>query len=299
MNVLVITGDKRFVAGNPRFDLQASAIKKLTSVYFGKGILFPKIPKEQFDVVTVQDPFWRGLFAWFVARRKNAKFNVQLHADLTGQSFFRHILAQIVLRHADSIRVVSKKIEEQVKKMGVHAPIRILPVYIDTDSFRTIIHKAGEQKTQKTIVWMGRFESEKNPLEALSILKDIRNKGIDVKLIMLGKGSLEKELRNKAINLPVEFSGWQDPKPYLAVADVVLCTSLHESWGASIVEALVAGVPVVAPDVGIAKEAGAIVVGRAQLTDAVVEVLTNGNRGVLNLLLFNSFEWAEAWKKTL
>lgn len=67
------------------------------------------------------------------------------------------------------------------------------------------------------------------------------------------------------------------PAVFLETADVVLCTSLYESWGASIVEALAAGVPVVAPDVGVAKEAGATVVPRAQLAEAVVRVLEEGS----------------------
>ena len=90
MKVLVITGDKSFGPEHPRFDLQAKNVEKISAVFCGrgKGNIWPKTPKEEFDVVTSQDPFWRGFFAWYVARRRlGAKFNVQVHTDLFAQSF--------------------------------------------------------------------------------------------------------------------------------------------------------------------------------------------------------------------
>ena len=98
---------------------------------------------------------------------------------------------------------------------------------------------------------------------------------------------------------PIEFPGWQDPKSYLQISDVVLCTSRHESWGASIIEALAAGVPVVSLDVGIAKEAGAIVVARADLAAAICDVLRTGKRGKLLLIMPSREEWAKHWRETL
>jgi glycosyltransferase involved in cell wall biosynthesis len=116
---------------------------------------------------------------------------------------------------------------------------------------------------------------------------------------MLGAGSLEASVRRLARELPVEFPGWKDPKPYLVAADVVLCTSKHESYGASIVEALAAGVPVVAPDVGIAKEAGAIIASPAELAEKVAEVLAAGATGVLRIPLLTAELWVTEWRKTL
>src|SRR5690242_20660077 len=101
MKVLIITGDTHFRPGHLRYELQKSAVDELAVMYFGRGSMFPRAPRGQWDVVTVQDPFWRGFFAWRVARRLRAKFNVQVHADLAGQSFVKLLLAKIVLRRAD------------------------------------------------------------------------------------------------------------------------------------------------------------------------------------------------------
>lgn len=296
MKVLVITGDKNFKPGNERYELQRSVVDELAVVYWGRGSLRPALPVGQFDVVTVQDPFWRGLFAMRVARKLRARFNVQVHADLAAQPFFRHIIAQIVVLHADCVRVVSEKIKKQVEGFGVKARVSVLPIFVDIDKFRSITRVPHEGKQ---ILWLGRFEDEKNPLEAIEVLKSVRAAGVEAQLTMLGAGSLQNQILSSAQGLPVEVLSWRDPSTELARADVVLSTSRHESWGASIVEALAAGVPVVAPDVGVAREAGAIVIGRNDLAKAVVTVLKEGSKGTLLLSMPTREEWAAAWKNTL
>ncbi len=285
----MITGDKK-VATSARFALQAAQVDKLAVVYWGRGALWPAMPQEHFDVVTVQDPFWRGLFAWRVARRMGAKFNVQVHTSVLT------MLGKFILRRADSIRVVSEKIKKQVEAIGVRTPITVLPIYVDISKFQNIVR---QPHSKKIILWIGRFEWEKDPIFAIHIIKNVIDAGVDARLVMLGSGTLEPTIQKLAQDLPVEFAGWQDPVPYLEQADMVLSTSLHEGYGASMVEALAAGVPVVAPDVGIAREAGAIVAPRLQLAQATIDTLRSGAVGTLRLAVPSRQEWAEKWKQSL
>ena len=291
----MITGDKRFGPGNERYELQKAAVEELRVLYWGKGSYWSTVPSG-YDVVTVQDPFWRGFFGLIAARKIGAQLNVQVHTDLSAHSFLRHVVSQIVLRHADSIRVVSEKIKQQVLHMVPNAKVSVLPVFIDVSRFRGIV---PQPHTPKTVLWVGRFEEEKNPLGAIEVFKEIHTSEPQVKFIMLGSGSLEKKLKEEATGLPIEFPGWADPLPYMEVADVVLCTSWHESFGASIIEALAAGVPVVAPDVGVAREAGAVVVPYMGLADAVLDVLQKEVRGELKVVMPTAEDWKKQWLETL
>lgn len=252
--------------------------------------------RNQYDVVTAQDPFWRGLLAWRVARRSGVRLNLQVHTDLSAQPFFRRRLAYFLLRRADSVRVVSEKIKKQVEQVGIRARVDVLPIFVDIEQFQKIERKSHEGKV---ILWVGRFEDEKDPSAAIVILKKIQEEGAAVRLVMLGSGSQEQSLREEARGLPVEFPGWKDAKPYLEIADVVLSTSKHESWGASIIEALASGIPVVSPDVGIARDAGAIVVPKEKFSEAVIEALNLEKRGELKLKMPNKEEWAKQWEETL
>jgi glycosyltransferase involved in cell wall biosynthesis len=235
--------------------------------------------RNHYDVVTAQDPFWRGLLAWKCARLTGAKLNLQVHADLLGQSSYRRLLATHLLRHADSVRVVSEKIRQQVECTGTRAPTHILPIYIDTARLHS--HEDHMPKPfLKTILWIGRLEKEKDPAMALSVLRAIREQIPEAGLTVLGSGSLVRELASEA-------------------ADVVINTSPFESYGASIVEALSVGVPVVSLDVGVAREAGATITDVAHFADTVVHMLRNREKGKLALTLLSAEEWAREWRKTL
>ena len=194
----MITGDRSFKPGHPRFDLQAGAVEHLEVLYWGPGALWgtpqgdlPAGKGRFFEVVSTQDPFFRGLFGWFWARRLKAQLNVQVHADLSVQNFLKRLLARFVLRRADSVRVVSEKLKAQVEALNVRAHITILPVYIDVARFKSVVR---EPDTQPTILWVGRFENEKDPLLALHVFKEVREKGIDARFVMLGAGALEVRL---------------------------------------------------------------------------------------------------------
>jgi len=304
MKVLMISGDKNILKQGTdayaRLELQRSQADQLDVFVWPQMHSWRDISlaaqKNKYDVITVQDPFWRGLIAWRIARRTGAKLNLQIHTDLSAQPFWRRWLAFFLLLRADSVRVVSEKIRGQIQNIGAGSHIFILPIFVDIGRFQNLMPKPH---AQKTILWIGRFEREKDPLCATRVLKEVRAKNVDAKLVMLGAGSLEPAMRQLSKNLPIEFLGWQDPAPYLQIADVVLCTSKHESWGASIVEALAAGVPVVAPDVGVAKEAGAIIVAKSELSNAVIHVLNSGQRGKLKIPVLNAQEWAKRWRETL
>ena len=296
MRVLTITGDPTFKAGHPRFDVQARAVEKYEVLYWGSGTKIPTFEKGSFDVVTTQDPFFRGMVGARIAKKIGARLNVQVHADLHKQNFIKRLIAPHVLKKAGSIRVVSNAINEQVQVLKVKAPVTVLPIFLDLEPFEALERVPDPQPT---ILWIGRFEHEKDPLKAVSVLKQVRERITEARLVMLGSGSLEESLKSATKGLPIDFPGWQDTKPYLAKAHVVLSTSHAESWGASIVESLAAGVPVVAPDVGVAKEAGATVVPRGELDEAVVDALLQKQNASLQLPLLSEEEWVQSWKESL
>ena len=287
----MITGDKRFRAGNERYELQKSAVGELTVMYWGPGALIPRIPFKRFDVITAQDPFLRGHLAWHLSWFLAPRLNIQVHTDLSAYGWWKRVFAGHQLRIATTVRVVSEKIKQQVLALAPRAEVHVLPIFIDISKFTSVVHQSH---TQKNILWIGRFEEEKNPMAAIEIARTVP----DATFTMLGAGSMEGALR-QAAPYNVKFETWQNPASFLARADVVLCTSWHESFGASIIESLAAGVPVVAPDVGVVKEAGAIVVPRNELGTAVVTVLKEGTRGHLALHMPTASEWMNTWRETL
>lgn len=242
-------------------------------------------------VVTVQDPFETGLVGWMIARLKRVPLHVQVHTDIFAVGFvrgrplnyLRRILAKFVLRRAAGVRVVSERIQRSVKKYSPRRiPVYILPIFVETEQFVNL-QRVKHPKFKIALLCVGRLEPEKRFGRAITALAMARKAGHDTGLTIVGEGSQRAVLEEFAERLGVlqwvEFVGWQqDLAPYYAAADVVLVPSDFEGYGMVIIEALSAGIPVIATDVGIAREAGAIVVNQKEFSKAVIQWMQNGPR---------------------
>src|SRR5512146_2217280 len=104
MKVLMISGDKRILeegsAVRARFLLQKRQVEALDvfvwpQVHSARAI-WRAARRNRYDVVTAQDPFWRGLLAWKIARLTGAKLNLQVHADFAAQPPARRVLGRFL-----------------------------------------------------------------------------------------------------------------------------------------------------------------------------------------------------------
>lgn len=102
-------------------------------------------------------------------------------------------------------------------------------------------------------VMVARLRPEKRHTDFIEALSQLRDRGHDVLGVIVGDGELEQELRQNVAgaDAPVRFAGFQeDPGPWVRASDVVCLTSSHEALPMAIVEAMAAGRPCVATDVG-------------------------------------------------
>lgn len=244
------------------------------------------------DVVSAQDPFETGLAAWFIARRSNVPLHVQVHTDLLSPEYARRSLvnrirvsiAGFVLKRAARIRVVSARVQGSIARLDLGVPITALPIYVDLERFRTAIvdpHLAERfaRFTSKLLV-VARLEPEKNV--ALAIRSFAEAAPADTCLIIVGRGSEQRQLEELARELGMTerifFEGEAPSVGYYPLADLVLVPSRYEGYGLAIVEALAAGKPVIATDVGVAREAGAIVTDEAHFAEALADWFEHGPR---------------------
>jgi glycosyltransferase involved in cell wall biosynthesis len=106
---------------------------------------------------------------------------------------------------------------------------------------------------------VGRFSGEKGHrylIEAMALLAP-RLPG--ARLVLVGYGALEGDLKSRAAGLGVDgrvtFAGERDSAELLGGFDLFIQPSLYESQGLAILEAMAAGVPVIASDVGGVRDA--------------------------------------------
>jgi glycosyltransferase involved in cell wall biosynthesis len=106
-----------------------------------------------------------------------------------------------------------------------------------------------------TVVCVAKFRPEKGHDVLLDAFAIVRREVPDARLVLVGQGELQERLRARihALDLAgsVEITGpVDDVWPYLADADVFALASSSEAYGIAIAEAMAAGLPVVASDVG-------------------------------------------------
>lgn len=167
--------------------------------------------------------------------------------------WFIYPLFKKIFLHADVIQVISKYLADWAQDMGYKGRVEVIPNGVDTERFK---NQNPKMRTDiVTLITTSRLV-EKNAvgdiIDALGFLPE------NISLKILGEGPLESELKLKAKKLKsyearVEFLGHvpNDELPkYLHEADIFIRPSLSEGMGNSFIEAMAAGLPIIATPVG-------------------------------------------------
>jgi glycosyltransferase involved in cell wall biosynthesis len=101
--------------------------------------------------------------------------------------------------------------------------------------------------------FIGRVTQIKRPDRFLDVVSEIKKRGIDLDFFIAGDGELMDACKERIIDeeLPVALLGWQsDIECLLSAADIVIITSDNEGMPLSLIQAGMAGLPVIATNVG-------------------------------------------------
>jgi glycosyltransferase involved in cell wall biosynthesis len=101
--------------------------------------------------------------------------------------------------------------------------------------------------------FIGRVTQIKRADRFLDVVSDIQKRGLDIEFFMAGDGELLGSCRTRiaAGCLPVQVLGWQSNiEEVLSAADIVVLTSDNEGTPLSLIQAGMAGLPVVSTKVG-------------------------------------------------
>jgi len=115
--------------------------------------------------------------------------------------------------------------------------------------------------------FIGRVTQIKRPDRFLDVVAEIKRRGVELEFFMAGDGELLDSCRERILreDLPVKVLGWQsDIEKVLSAADLVVLTSDNEGTPLSLIQAGMAGLPVVTTGVG-----------------SVPEVVIDGTTGII------------------
>ncbi len=152
------------------------------------------------------------------------------------------------------LAAVSPATKADLVKLGV-APerkISLLEPCLDLAPFRAAREKArggNGPRGALTVGWAGRMVPVKDPLLFAGTAVELSRRFPGTRFLAAGRGPLLEKARRSGA--PVEWLGHVEDMPgFYASLDLLLLTSKNEGLPLVLVEAMAAGVPVVAPPVG-------------------------------------------------
>lgn len=226
--------------------------------------LIQLIRSQQIDVV-ISSHRWAGLLAYIATRVTRCRLVSVDHNLLWGNRWLTF--------WGDGVVAVSEKSRQHLidyfglsaKKIRLiqNAIVPIAPA--SSQAQNQLLSKMTLQPEVHTpiLLTVGRLDEQKGLCYLLDAMPQIIEKLPQVRLLMVGAGELEADLKEQARILGIEreviFTGLRtDVATFLSIADLFLMPSLWEGLSISMLEAMSAGLPVVVTDVGGAPEVMAL-----------------------------------------
>jgi glycosyltransferase involved in cell wall biosynthesis len=223
---------------------------------------------QSMDVVHVHHPFLSGRLALHYCHHKHIPIVFTNHTryDMMAQAYLPILPDEIsegflqaympsFCEAVDLVVSPSSGMEKVLRKLDVESHIEIVPNGVELSRFiqakplsRT---EYGFTDDDILLIYTGRLAPEKNLdfliMSFAGVLQAVEN----VRLLLVGDGPMREELQNLAMDLQiaedVTFTGlipYANLPGYLAMCDIFVISSISETFGLVIVEAMGSGLPV-------------------------------------------------------
>jgi len=217
--------------------------------------------EEPFQLVVAHD--WLGLPGGMTAKRKGIPLIYHVHGLEGGRS--ERPNPQLVALEsrgvavADLVITVSLAMKRELASLGVPAEkVRVCyhgvdtgffdPDSVDPRALESLRERYGYAKDDIIVIFLGRLEPVKGVIELFSAMPSVLAEHERVKLLIVGKGSLEEWARGEAqrqsnISLVTDFLDEEEKRLHYAMADLCVFPSLYEPFGIVALEAAAMGKP--------------------------------------------------------
>jgi glycosyltransferase involved in cell wall biosynthesis len=175
-----------------------------------------------------------------------------------------NFLERRLAKRSAALVTIGKRVRDELLEVGIGEVSQFHPIapgieVPTVEGASDLRAEYGISLSETVVMWLGRFTQVKRPDLVLEIAKALP----DITFVMAGGGELLESCRVKAPK-NVKLVGFQNKDEMWKMADIGLCTSDSEGMPLSLIEAQMAGVPVVSTGVG-----------------SVAEIVTDGRTGKL------------------
>ena len=187
--------------------------------------------------------------------------------------FVLNLLERRLAKRTAAIVTIGRRVKDELLEVGIgkESQFKSIAPGIEEPNLRGVADRRpdlGIDAKETVVMWLGRFTQVKRPDLVLEIAKALPN----VTFVMAGGGELFESCKAGAPK-NVKLVGFQDKNEMWKIADIGLCTSDSEGMPLSLIEAQMAGVPVVSTDVGSVSEI---------VLDGITGKLANNLKGLID-----------------
>lgn len=236
----------------------AKCVKRLkldiihTQSEFSLG-MFGKIMARQMGIPVVHTyhTLWKDYF-YYISKGKFKKFSDNLVK----------VLSRNYCNGCDLVIVPTLKVYDILKEYGTETPIKVIPTGVDLKRFESsnytqdelikLKESVGIKRDDPVIVFVGRVAKEKSIDVILNQLPAILKKVPDAKFLVVGDGPYLEELKVLAKELNIADSvictgeqPWEMIGKFYMLGNVFISSSVTETQGLTIIEAMAADTPVI------------------------------------------------------
>lgn len=264
--LVVISIGKKLKIQPSIFDLKLVNARPINFVHFAyqaaKEIKRTKLVP---SILVAGDPwesYWTAKLVRFLSGL-NCPIQVQLHGDfgnpvwkaLNSRNRLRSYALGYAIRNSDSIRTVSEfQTEFIVAKFNIKRDkVFVCPPPLNSSYLNQKKNPRKKDNKKVTLAFIGRLHSERGTAHLRELVAKLKSEDFNFKLLVLGSGPEEKELKREISKLlpPIqnEFYPFLQPRDmasFWAQTDLVLSLAPSESYGRAMREALLFGIPVLA-----------------------------------------------------
>ncbi|MDF2541102.1 MAG: 1,2-diacylglycerol 3-glucosyltransferase [Herbinix sp.] len=237
------------------------------------------IKKLNLDIIHTHTEFSLGIFGRIMAKELKIPVVHTYHTiyedythylthfkalDKRAKAFVR-IYSKVACNTVEQVIAPTEKTKELLLKYSVHKDISVVPTGIDLNKFdqrnykeEDVNHlriKYGLQKDDKILLYLGRISQEKNVEEIIRAMPEYMRTRPNVKFVIVGSGPelerLEKYVDQYKLKDRIIFTGaqpWDIVGLYYRLGNVFVSASKSETQGLTYIEAMAAGLPVVAKE---------------------------------------------------
>ena len=202
--------------------------------------------------------------AGYIIRMKKQSVPVihTYHGHLLGDPEFSGFKSKIIIelermlaKKSAKLVTVGRRVADELleQKIGyrtqfVNIPPGVVPVNVNPKQ-QALKNLNLDDDGKPLVGWIARVTGVKNPMRALEVADAMP----DTRFVMAGGGDLLEQVKAAAPS-NVSVVGWAEAADLFGAADIILSTSENEGMPIALIEAQLAGKPVVATDVGSVSE---------------------------------------------